>query len=232
MTKGIPAGIKVYLKRTLIGRGAKNVLRGIGMLGRPWRNGCDRYFVCDKETKNDSPNNRNSSVAQQQNGMVSTCCRIRRRRHQSGYQSWSYPSCPFWREIRKSLILQVCPKCNVSLSAVRIVLRRTKLLISSSALIPIPVSRPISFGQNTTEMTRTGNDNATANTIFILCSLDGHVQGGNAIIDIFVCQSGEAKFLESVIGIGYQFPKENISKVTGSGPKGKKTVFNTYLSKD
>lgn len=60
---------------------------------------------------------------------------------------------------------------------------------------------------------RTSDDNATPNTIFVLYSLDGHVQGGNTIIDISLRKSSQAEFLESVVGIRNQFPKENISKV-------------------
>lgn len=66
----------------------------------------------------------------------------------------------------------------------------------------MPVSRSISFIQNTTARTRTSDDNATTSTIFISYSFDGHVQGGNTVINVSLHKSGQAEFLKSIIGIG------------------------------
>lgn len=78
-------------------------------------------------------------------------------------------------------------------------------------------------------MTRTSDDNAATNAIFILYSLDGHVQGGNTIIEVSLHKSGQAEFLKSIIGIGNQFSKENISKATGSAPLGNDEDKILYL---
>lgn len=92
------------------------------------------------------------------------------------------------------------------------------MLVSSSALIPIPVSRFISSTKRTTGETRTSDDNATTIVVFVLYGLDGHVQGGNTIIDVFLRESGQAELLESIVGIRNQFSEENISKITQSDP--------------
>ena len=125
------------------------------------------------------------------------------------------------RGTQKSLISQAFPGYDVSPLAVSPPYRRTRLLVNSSALIPIPVSRSIRPTQNTGRRTRTSDDDATTNAIFVLHSLDSHVQRGNTIIEVFLRKSSQAELLKCVIGIRNQFSEENIPKVTESGPIGK-----------
>ena len=103
------------------------------------------------------------------------------------------------------------------------------MLVSSSALIPIPVSKYISLSQNTTGTVLTSDNNAAANTAFVLYSLDGHIQWGNTIIEVFLRKSSEAELLKSIVGVGNQFPEENISKDARSGPEDSEGVHIQYL---
>lgn len=85
----------------------------------------------------------------------------------------------------------------------------------------MPVSRSISFTQNISGRTRTSDDNAATDIIFIHYNFDGHVQRGNSVIEVFLHKSGQAEFLESIVGIGNQLSDKNIPEVTVSGPTGK-----------
>lgn len=78
----------------------------------------------------------------------------------------------------------------------------------------MPVSRSISITKNTTRMTRTSDDNATTSTVFVSFSLDGHVQGRNAIMEVPLRESGQAELLKGIVCIGDQLSEENISKAT------------------
>lgn len=53
VSEGISTGIRIYFKTAFIGRGAEDILRGVGMLGRFWGNRSNRDFICDKETRRD-----------------------------------------------------------------------------------------------------------------------------------------------------------------------------------
>ena len=82
-------------------------------------------------------------------------------------------------------------------------------------------------------MTHTRYDYAATGTIFILYSLDSHIQGGNAVIEVLLRESSQTELFKSVIGIGDQFPEENLPKGIGSGSRRKEeTRPGTYLSKD
>lgn len=90
--------------------------------------------------------------------------------------------------------------------------RRTRLVVSSSGPIPIPVSTKIKFNAleiDCTQLTRYYKLSTLA--VFILYSLDSDIEGVCAIPDSFVDQSSQPKFLDGIVGIGYEFTKKYFS---------------------
>lgn len=90
----------------------------------------------------------------------------------------------------------------------------TKLLVNSSLVMPIPVSERdwelvSTVGLEGMYAIRTGNHNTTSPILIFEC-LDGNIEVVRTLQDLLVGKRSEPEFLESIVCVGNQFPKEDI----------------------